>query len=157
MPELPDLQAFSRNLTKIFKGKKVDRAEVEVNRKLNVSVKELQEALHGQEIEKFIRQGKELHILFKSGQALGLHLMLHGQLIVTHDKDELPKNQIISLQFDDGTRLVLTDFQKAATPTLNPKKTDVPDALDVKENYLFEKFSKTKTPVKTVLMDQKIV
>ncbi|MGN6639638.1 MAG: DNA-formamidopyrimidine glycosylase family protein, partial [Mucilaginibacter sp.] len=122
-----------------------------------VPVEELQEALHGQEVEKFMRQGKELHLLFKNGQTLGLHLMLHGQLIITQSKDELPKNQIISLQFDDGTKLTLTDFQKAATPTLNPKESNVPDALDVKETYLCEKLSKTKTPVKTVLMDQKIV
>lgn len=157
MPELPDLQAFSHNLTKIFKGKRLDKIEVTVDKKLNVPVKELQDTLHGREVEKFIRQGKELHILFKGGHALGLHLMLHGQLVVFKDKSESPKNQIIHLIFHDGTSLALTDFQKAATPTLDPKSNNVPDALDIEAGYLSEKFSKTRTPVKTVLMDQKIV
>jgi formamidopyrimidine-DNA glycosylase len=157
MPELPDLQAFSYNLTKIFKGKKLYKIEVIVSKKLNVPVKELQDALSGNEIEKFAREGKELHILFKGRHVLGLHLMLHGELVVFKDTDEPPKNQIINLVFYDGTNLALTDFQKAATPTLDPKKTDVPDALDASSDYLAEKFSKTKTPVKTVVMDQKVI
>ena len=33
----------------------------------------------------------------------------------------------------------------------------LPDALDLKTGYLEQKFAKTKTPVKTVLMDQKVV
>ncbi|MDB5022929.1 MAG: Fpg/Nei family glycosylase [Mucilaginibacter sp.] len=157
MPELPDLQAFSHNLNKIFKGKKLDKIEVIVDRKLNVPIKELQQTLSGLEVEKFKREGKELHLLFKGGHALGLHLMLHGQLAVFKDGNTPPKNQIINLLFHDGTNLALTDFQKAATPTLDPKTSNVPDALDADEKYLSEKFSKTKTPVKTVIMDQKII
>lgn len=157
MPELPDLQAFSNNLTKIFKGKKLDKIEVTVDKKLNIPVKQLQDTLNGHEVEKFVREGKELHILFKGGHTLGLHLMLHGQLAVLKANNEPPKNQIINLVFHDGTILALTDFQKAATPTLDPKKSDVPDALDADEHYLSGKFNKTKTPVKAVLMDQKII
>jgi formamidopyrimidine-DNA glycosylase len=157
MPELPDLQAFSHNLTKIFHGKELDKVEVTVDRKLNVPEKELQQTLSGLEVEKFKREGKELHLLFKGGHSLGLHLMLHGQLVVFKDGETPPKNQIVNLVFHDGTNLALTDFQKAATPTLDPKPTNIPDALDADENYLSEKFNKTKTPVKTVIMDQKVI
>ncbi|MDB5006441.1 MAG: Fpg/Nei family glycosylase [Mucilaginibacter sp.] len=157
MPELPDLQAFSLNLTRKLKGKKLQKITVTQDKKLNVPVKQLQDVLTGHELEKFIRSGKELHILFNGGYTLGLHLMLHGGLVLFKNGDEEPKFQIITMTFDDGLNLALTDFQKAATPTLDPKVSDVPDALDVDSNYLSEKFGKTKTPVKTVLMDQKVL
>lgn len=157
MPELPDLQVFSLNLTKKLKEKKLQKITVTEDKRLNVPVTQLQDALTGRELEKFIRSGKELHVLFKGGHALGLHLMLHGGLVLFKDDDQQPKFQIITMTFDDGSNLALTDFQKAATPTLDPKVSDVPDALDVDTDYLSQKLGKTKTPVKTVLMDQKVV
>jgi formamidopyrimidine-DNA glycosylase len=157
MPELPDLQAFSHNLTKKLQGKKLEKIIVTVDKRLNVSKEKLQDVLAGHEVEKFIRVGKELHLVFKGGHTLGLHLMLHGGLSLFKHGDEPPRFQIITLEFKDGTCLALTDFQKAATPTLDPEPNNVPDALDIDDEYLAEKFSKTKTPVKTVLMDQKIL
>jgi formamidopyrimidine-DNA glycosylase len=157
MPELPDLQAFSYNLTKKLKDKKLEKVIVTVDKKLNVPEKQLQDALVGHALEKFIRVGKELHVLFKGGRTLGLHLMLHGQLVLFKQGDEEPKYQIVTLVFNDGTSLALTDFQKAATPTLDPEPNNVPDALDTEADYLATKFAKTKTPVKTVLMDQKVL
>ncbi|HEY9001377.1 MAG TPA: DNA-formamidopyrimidine glycosylase family protein [Mucilaginibacter sp.] len=154
MPELPDLQVFSRNLTKALKEKKVERVTCH-SKKLNVPVKELQDNLEGAVLEKVERAGKELHFIFDNKHVLGLHLMLHGQLALS--KEEQPKSLIISLKFDDGNILSLTDFQAAATPTLDPKENDTPDALDIDEKYLQGKLSKTRTPVKTVLMDQKMV
>src|SRR3954463_11375166 len=80
MPELPDLQAFSKNLTSLFAKMKLDKINVPNAKKLNVPVKELQGALEGQEVTAIKRVGKELHFEFKNDNILGLHLMLHGQL-----------------------------------------------------------------------------
>jgi formamidopyrimidine-DNA glycosylase len=76
MPELPDLQIFSRNTA----GQKVKHVKVFVDKKLNVPIKELKKILVDQQIEKVCREGKELHIKFKNGEVSGLHLMLRGQL-----------------------------------------------------------------------------
>ena len=154
MPELPDLQVFSRNLGKALKGKKVDGVICH-SKKLNVPVKTLQDSLQGAELNKVERAGKELHFIFDNKHVLGLHLMLHGQL--TLSKDAPPRHVVISLKFNDGQLLSLSDFQGAATPTLDPKENSTPDALDIETNYLKEKLSKTRTPVKTLLMDQKVV
>lgn len=59
--------------------------------------------------------------------------------------------------FEGGKGLALTDFQKAATPTLNPKANDTPDALEVDIDYLKTRLAKTRSAVKTVLMDQKVL
>ncbi|HEX3383557.1 MAG TPA: DNA-formamidopyrimidine glycosylase family protein [Mucilaginibacter sp.] len=154
MPELPDLQVFSRNLTKYLKGKKVDKIICH-SKKLNVPVKDLQDTLEKAELTKVERVGKELHFIFNNKHILGLHLMLHGQL--TLSKEEEKKNLVFALKFNDGWVLSLNDLQAAAVPTLDPKENNTPDALDVTESYLREKLSKTRTPVKTVLMDQKVV
>ena len=158
MPELPDLQAFSHNLNKKLAGKTVKQIAVINAKKLNVSHKELQDKLAGQKLDEVYREGKELYLKFSNGDILGLHLMLHGKLFLFEDKHE-NKYPIIELHFNDDTGLVLTDFQGIATPTLNPEDKDAPDALskDAGVDYLTARLQKTKTNIKTVLLDQKII
>jgi formamidopyrimidine-DNA glycosylase len=158
MPELPDLQAFSHNLDKKLAGKTVKTVIVHNAKKLNVSEKELQAKLEQQKLKEVYRDGKELYIKFGDGDILALHLMLHGKLFLFEAKNE-NKYSIIELIFTDDTGLVLTDFQGIATPTLNPVEKEAPDAVDHKAgfDYLKAKLGKTKTNVKTVLLDQKII
>lgn len=154
MPELPDLQVFSYNLTKLFKDKKLEK--IKVSGKANVPEKQLQDTLGGLELDKVVRAGKQLHFEFKGGHALGMHLMLHGQLYVFEYKNE-NKFTVAELLFEGGNGLALTDFQKAANVALDPETSDVPDALDADVKYLTEKLNKTRTPIKTVLIDQKVL
>jgi len=156
MPELPDLQIFSKNLSKLFKDKKLEKINVIVAKKLNVSAKKLEDALEGQVLTHIDRVGKELQFVFKNEHILALHLMLHGELHLFEGSNE-HRFSIIELIFEDKKGLVLTDFQKAATPTLDPEKSDTPDALKVDVKYMEQKLSLTKSPVKTVLMDQKVL
>jgi formamidopyrimidine-DNA glycosylase len=158
MPELPDLQVFSRNLTKLLKGKTVKDVVVPNSKKLNVPVKTLQKSLEGQELQKIERVGKELHFEFGNGEVLGLHLMLRGQLHIFEKKNP-HKHTIISLLFDDDTGLAMTDGFGAATPTLNPEERDAIDALspDMNAAFLEEQLSGTKSAVKNVLLDQQII
>lgn len=157
MPELPDLQAFSRNLTRLFSGQIVKKVAVYVSRKMNVSESALQKALEGKKVEQFKRDGKELHVLFQGGHELGLHLMLHGKLVLFGETEELPRFSILVLSFRDGRSLALTDFQKAARVTLDPPPAEVPDALTVDPGYLARQLSGSRRAVKTVLMDQKVI
>jgi len=154
MPELPDLQVFSHNLTKLFKNKKLEK--ITVHGKANVPEKQLQETLEGLELTKVVRAGKQLHFEFEKGHTLGMHLMLHGQLYAFDNKNE-QKFSVAELLFKGGKGLALTDFQKAANLTLDPEPTDVPDALDADMAYLTKKLSATRTAVKTVLMDQHVL
>lgn len=155
MPELPDLEVFAANLERRFKNKKLARLDVVVDKKLNVSTKEVKEKLTGQTVKAVKREGKTLQLHFSNDNVLGLHLMLHGRLQDVTETTDL-KHAIIVLLFEGGNAFALTDFQKAATPTLNPQQSTIPDALSdqITENYLQEKLAKKKTPIKTVLMDQ---
>jgi formamidopyrimidine-DNA glycosylase len=158
MPELPDLQVFSKNLNKIVKGKTVAKVQVPKPAKLNVSVKALKSAIENQKITTVERVGKELHFIFDNDAVLGLHLMLRGKLNTFDDKNT-EKYPIIELLFSDHTGLAMSDFQGQATPTLNPKDKESPDAMSPSLKYSFLKntLNKSKAVVKNVLLDQKVV
>lgn len=158
MPELPDLEVYAANLQKRFKNKTLEQVEVHVTRKLNVSQDELKTALEGHKLNAVKREGKTIQLHFGAERVLGLHLMLHGELQLI-EADQPLKYPIISLHFKAGDGFALTDFQKAATPTFNPPVSTVPDALSREMDiaYLEGVLAKKKAPVKTVLMDQKVI
>jgi formamidopyrimidine-DNA glycosylase len=158
MPELPDLQVFSRNLNKMLAGKTLKKVNIPVATKLNVSVKELKNSLEKQKLEKVYREGKELHFKFSNENVLGLHLMLRGQLYIFKKTNE-HKFTIIELLFDDDTGLALGDYQKAATPTLNPVGRAAPDALSKAVDFdLLKKLLQSKRiNIKTFLLDQHFI
>ncbi len=158
MPELPDLQVFSRNLNKKLSGKTVKKVTAVNDKKLNVSKNELKKSIEDQMLNKIYREDKELHFEFENGNVLGLHLMLNGDLYLFKETNE-HKHPIIELIFDDGTGLVLTDFQGAATPTLNPDPRNAPDALSKEADFDFlkEQLRKKKTTVKNFLLDQNMI
>lgn len=127
-------------------------------KKLNVSAAQLKDKLAGQTLKEIKRVGKELHLDFKDGDVLALHLMLHGQLFLDKERTE-HKHAIIQLVFDNGECLTMADYQGAATPTLNPPAKEAPDALAKEVDYSFwkEKLAKTRSVIKNVLLDQNVV
>lgn len=59
------------------------------------------------------------------------------------------KKPVISFHFKGGDGFSLSDFQKAATPTLNPAISDASDALskEMSVTYLKEVLAKNKAPL----------
>ena len=158
MPELPDLEVFSRNLNKQLSGKQVKAIEILNPKKLNVSVKEFRKALEKDKISKIYREGKELYIVFDKGNVVSLHLMLNGELHLYEDQ-EAPKSTLLVFTFDDDRNLALSDFRGLARFTLNPVADDTPDALSkaVDQHFFQQVFSGKKAAVKNILLDQHIV
>jgi len=158
MPELPDLEVFAANLEKRFKNKTLEKLDVAVSKKLNVPEKKLKEALEGHQLQSVLREGKTLQLHFGGGNVLGLHLMLHGEIqLIEHD--DAVKFKIIEFHFRGDNSFALTDFQKQATPTLNPEPVTVPDALskEFSLSYFKQVLAKKSVQIKKILMDQKIV
>ncbi|MBA4166138.1 MAG: Fpg/Nei family DNA glycosylase [Chitinophagaceae bacterium] len=156
MPELPDLQAFSRNLDKMLRGKKVKAVSVK-SPKVKSPEKEFKKDIEGSKVSGIYRDGKQLYIGFDNKTVLGLHLMLHGGLHVFEGKNE-NRHTVLELDFEDGSGLALTDWQGVATPTLNPEEASAPDALSDEVNTSFWKEKlKGKASIKNVLLDQKVV
>ncbi len=81
MPELPDLQVFSKNLQKELKGKKLEKITVRAGANVNVSSAQLKKKVERETVKTVYREGKELRMAFRNGTVLGLHMMLHGKLV----------------------------------------------------------------------------
>lgn len=157
MPELPDLQVFSSNLTRLLRGKKISKINLPVKGRVNVSTPVLKKKLIGQTVKSVERVGKELHVTFNKGDKLGLHLMLHGNLYL-FEKKNTNKHTILELIFQNGQGLALTDWQRKATPTLNPEKKEAPDALSKEINFKFLKeVLQSRATIKNILLDQKTI
>lgn len=159
MPELPDLEVFSRNLDQQLSGKELKEITVKNTKKLNVPVKELHDKLEKQKLKKVYRSGKELYFEFENKAVLSMHLMLNGELQLVKNKKEIPKYTIADLLFKDGTSLTLTDFRGMAKATLDPVADDAPDALaqEVDPHFFKKILAAKKAAIKNVLTDQHVI
>ncbi len=155
MPEIPDIEVFSRNLKTLLAGKQVAKVKVVNGKKLKDTAKELSQALEGQKILDVFRSGKELRIKFSKNVLLGIHLMLTGDLHFLEAPNER-KSTIVELQFKDGTGLALTDRMKNAAVKLDPVDKGGIDALDLNYKTLTEIMSR-KAAIKNILLDQDII
>ncbi len=156
MPEIPDLNIFSRNLAKRLVGNTLEKIAVIVPRRFKLPESEFNETLGGQKLLSIRRVGKELHFVFENRHVLGLHLMLYGTMYWYEGTNE-NRFTIAELMFSDGTGLAITDWQKSVIITLDPKPVKVPDALDMPVGYLQTALKGNSHAIKTVLTSGKIV
>ena len=157
MPELPDIEVFSRNLKKMYGGKKLSKIKIINNKNIRDSPKALSAALEGKKLQDVYRSGKELRFLFSGGSVLGMHLMLTGDLIPFEGRNER-KSTKVEFYFESGEQLALTDRFKNAFVKLDPEDKEGIDALDPKLNFAYlKKVLNRKAAIKNVLLDQKLI
>src|SRR5215471_9900556 len=131
MPELPDLTVYSANLASKLNGKKIKSIESFLSdKRLNVSRGELQNAISGSSLSDVQRRGKEILFQFSNNNSLLLHLMLGGGFKITPTPDPV-QFKAMTISFDDGPYLVVTDPKVMVTAKLNPPESKVPDALEI--------------------------
>jgi formamidopyrimidine-DNA glycosylase len=154
MPELPDLEVFSKNLSAALKGASLQKLRLGAGAKTTVPAKRFL-TLEKQRVKKIYREGKELRIAFTKN-VLGIHLMLHGRLSWVTEKP--PAHTLLTLEFSNGKILALADYQRQARISLDPEESTVPDALspDLKIGFWKEALQ-TRATIKNVLLDQKTV
>ncbi len=154
MPELPDVEVFSRNLNKIFAGQTITRVKVVNVKKLADSQGKFTKRLKGKKLSRIYRAGKEMRFEMADGTLLGLHLMLTGDIFLFDKKNERPST-IVELHFDSGQGLALTDRMKNANMRLDPVEKAGVDAISPQLNFKYLKAAlQRKTSVKKVLTDQ---
>lgn len=161
MPELPDLQVFSKNLKKQISNKKIVSVEVFNKAKLNIDTNVVESKLLETKIVDIVREGKELYFQLDNNDVFSVHLMLNGKFDIC-SSDEIPdiKYKILSMSFEDEQALVVSDFQGLCKITFNPARTDVPDALG--ESFTFEYLLKAvnnnrRKNAKAFLINQDII
>jgi len=157
MPELPDVEVFTRNLNSLFAGKQLLQVKIVNGQKLKAKPEAFAKALNGKTLKKIYRSGKEMRFEFTGGQLLGLHLMLTGDIFLLENEKERPST-IAAFYFKDGTGLVLTDRMKNAHITLDPVDKDGVDAISPELNFKYlKKALARKTTIKKLLTDQNVI
>ncbi len=160
MPELPDLQVFSKNLMKRIAHRKIVSADVFSVSRLNVDGETVRTKLLGTEITDIVRNGKELYFQLENSAVFSVHLMLSGRFhICAQGEISGIPYKILSIGFDEEA-LVLSDFQGMCKVTFKPAATNAPDALGETFTmaYLQNAVRRNhRKNIKAFLIDQSIV
>lgn len=179
MPELPEVETLCRQLKTILPGEEILRIEI-----LDARLGKI-EGLIGRRVEAVKRRGKFLQICISGGLTAELHLRMSGRLF--WQKDGVPLlsrvrssekgeplngsgrigssplfvayNRLV-IAFPAGT-LILIDPRRFATFTVQPVESTpalVEDPLGgLSVNRLREIARKRRLPVKSFLMDQRLI
>lgn len=172
MPEAPEVQSVLSDLEKELQGRQILSAEI-THPKLadNMEAAEMERRLTGQHFRRFLRHGKYL-ILEMDDVDWICHLRMEGKFMVV---DELPADEKIAkhihavFDLDDGRRLCYYDTRKFGRMQVYDKAENKdehacfrkigPDILSdaITGSYLYQKVHRRKIPIKTALLDQKVV
>ncbi len=169
MPELPEVEIVKQSLEKILTPE-IEILKAEVRRKdIRFEIpKNLATKLKNQKIDKIRRRAKYLLFDMKSGVLLN-HLGMTGSWRVLlpnedlgiHDHFCLYLSNEKTLVFRDPRRFGMIDFFEKNAESKNKSLKDLgPEPLDEKTfsaEYLFEATRKRQTPIKSFIMNQKVV
>ena len=160
MPELPEVETIARGLDPLVRRRAVAKTEILWDRTVDARSIPL-ETLRGDSIESVGRIGKFVAIRLRSGRTLTVHLRMTGRLTVVKADAHVPYDRL-SLVFEDGDKLSFADARKFGRVRLLDDVSS--HVLGVGIDALSESLDpaafasivrKRKTPVKTLLLDQK--
>ena len=166
MPELPEVETTRRGIQPHIEGRKVRQVLVREPRLRWPVPDELPGLLKGRILKSVERRSKYLLLRFTHGTAI-LHLGMSGSLRII-DADEPPMaHDHVDIRFDGGRALRFTDprrfgcllWQGAGEPIHSLLASLGPEPLsdDFDGELLFTRSRGRKAPVKTFLMDSRIV
>ncbi|RYZ73844.1 MAG: bifunctional DNA-formamidopyrimidine glycosylase/DNA-(apurinic or apyrimidinic site) lyase [Lysobacteraceae bacterium] len=165
MPELPEVETTRRGLAPHVEGRRV-RAVVLRRPDLRWPIPaEITELLPGQRISAVRRRAKYLLLDTDAGSAL-LHLGMTGSLRVLPASTPVGIHDHVDLQLSSGQVMRFTDPRRFGSLLWQPPGEThellralgpEPLSADFDGDYLFERSRGRKAPVKTFLMDQRMV
>ncbi len=158
MPELPEIETIKRYLEKDLTGRKIKEVKV-LNKKSFIGDKK---KVLNSKILKVERVGKMIVLKLDNNLNLLFHLKLTGQLIFNDSfrNSEIKKETRVIFILDKGF-LLFNDARKFGwVKVLNDRELNQElsklgkEPFSLSFQYLKEIFSKTRRPIKIVLMDQ---
>ncbi len=168
MPELPEVETIRRSLQKsiinrtILQIKLSEKARIE-----HTDRNQLIETLNGSRIITIERRGKYLLLNLESQWTLVIHLGMTGKLVFHVKQSEVQKHDHLIIEFNDQSYLVFNDARRFGKISLT-RQSDIHlhpflcklgieyNDVGMKED-LIKKISKSKSSIKSVLLDQTII
>jgi formamidopyrimidine-DNA glycosylase len=176
MPELPEVETVRRGLAPSMEGAVIARAQVNRPDLRWPFPDRMAQRLPGQQVLRLRRRSKYILAELGSGETLLVHLGMSGRMTVSgdplgqfvHDHPAAEKHDHVVLYMDNGARITFNDPRRfGAMDLLDTATADQhkllasigPEPLgnDFHQDYLVQAFKGRMTPVKTALLDQKIV
>lgn len=168
MPEMPEVEQVRKTLAPRITGKKITSVEVYLDRLVkHPTVEGFVAGLTGKTILEVGRRGKYLVLHTAPNQKLIVHLRMTGALIAQDSGQETPPYAKIKFTLTEGVTLWFTDIRTFGTlylvtdgdayidgyETLGPE----PLSEGFTREYLQPLAAKSRKPIKTFILDQKII
>jgi formamidopyrimidine-DNA glycosylase len=168
MPELPEVETVRRGLALRMTGRRIVQAEFRRPDLRRPFPPELAERLRGSQIGALGRRGKYLLIELDGDGLLLLHLGMSGRITASAAGSPAALHDHVVLSLDDGTvvtfndprRFGLMDYLRRSEAPRHPLLAGLgPEPLgpDFNASYLAGKLAGKMAPIKSALLDQRVV
>jgi formamidopyrimidine-DNA glycosylase len=164
MPELPEVESAVRRLRAAAVGKtilKVSLLHPALRRRISpAKLRSLRDA----RVRDVERRGKHQLFLLEDGRVLHAHFRMTGDWHVDRTADVLPRFARASVDFTDGSRVILEDPRALGTLDLHPADAHPdlglgpePGDASLTAKSLAAALAKKRGPIKPVLLDQRVI
>jgi len=162
MPELPEVEHVVRALSTVVTGRRILAAELNLKRIApGISRQRFNRQLQNVRITAVGRRGKYILFHLESGHVLTTHLRMTGKFVSLTTDDSLPPYAHVIFYLDDDRRLVFCDMRQFGRMQIfkdRPKDLEklAPEPLsdDFTEEYFLNTLSRSRRPLKNLLLDQ---
>ena len=174
MPELPEVETVRRGLAPVMEGQRIARAEVNRPDLRWPFPLRMAERLTGAAVIRLRRRSKYILADLDTQDCLLIHLGMSGRMLISgdplgqfvHDHPAPEKHDHVVFHMESGARITFNDPRRFGAMDLFPtsgshKLLDVlgpePFGNSFNEGHLIAAFKGKMTPVKSALLDQRIV
>jgi formamidopyrimidine-DNA glycosylase len=174
MPELPEVETVRRGLLPVMEGAVIERAEVNRPDLRWPLPDRMADRLTGKRVTALRRRSKYILADLDSGETLLIHLGMSGRMLISgaqlgtfyHDHPAPQKHDHVVLHMAGGARITFNDARRFGAMDLLPTGGShpllaglgpEPFGNDFNEPYLATRLKGRKTPIKSALLDQRIV
>ena len=176
MPELPEVETVRRGLVPVMEGHVIAAAQVNRPDLRWPFPERMAQRLTGQRVLRLRRRSKYILADLGSDETLLIHLGMSGRMLISgdplgrfvHDHPAPEKHDHVVFDMDTGTRITFNDPRRFGAMDLMPTATADDHPLLAKlgpeplgnafdESYLTAALHGRNTPIKSALLDQRIV
>ncbi len=176
MPELPEVETVMRGLAPSMEGAVIASAELHRPDLRWPFPENMAQRLTGRRVLRLRRRSKYILADLDSGESLLIHLGMSGRMTVSgdplgqfvHEHPQLEKHDHVIFNMEGGARIAFNDPRRfgamdlldTATAEAHPLLAKLgPEPLGnaFNEDYLIKAFETRRSPVKSALLDQRII
>ena len=169
MPELPEVETVRRGLLPMMEGRVIRHADIRRSGLRFPFPERMGERLTGAQVKALRRRAKYILADLSTGETLIIHLGMSGHMLISEDSHGEPqKHDHVIFDMDNGARVTFNDTRRFGLMDLCPthevtehrllaKIGPEPLGNDFSEPMLIAALKGRNTPIKSALLDQKIV